>query len=283
MRSQKIMLLLGMAVLIGAGLFLFGCSDDETPTNNNGDLNDPEFLQVYGQLSDFMDSTLSAFSSGIGSVSTLSTDTSIDPVYYGPVDPEAHTDSSSITYSQGWYEIYVAYHADDYNTYIRDSIQFLNGGVSQQSSTGVETVLYRHYWSYNVPNTEVTHSTYEGRSAFSFGNLNTSLGTVNGTNELEVVSKLVSNDSTVERNFNFDADFSNIRISKTGSGWAQGCPKSGSVAFSLQMSYQKDDEAPDTTNWTGTINFTYGTASYNFGNGTDSWGYSQNECSAPSN
>jgi len=284
MRSQKIMLLLGMAVLIGAGLILFGCPSDETPTNNNGDLNDPEFLQVYGQLNDFIDSTLYNFNAGLGSMYTLSADTLVDPVQYGPIDPNAHTDSSSVTYSQqGWHVVYVAYHTDDYNTIITDSIQFLKDGEFQQTAVDLESILYRHRWQYDVPDPEVRHTTFDGRSDFTFGDLDTDLGSVNGSNSLEAVSKFISNDSTVERKFNFDADLSNIRISKTGSGWAQGCPKSGSVAFSLQMVYQKDEEAPDTTNWNGTINFTYGTGTYNFGNGSSSWAYSQNECSAPTN
>jgi len=284
MRSQKIMLLLGMALLIGAGIFLFGCSDDETPTNNNGDLNDPEFLQAYEQLNEFIDSTLYTFNNGFGSMHTLSSDSLVNPVQYGPIDPNAHTDSSSVSYSdQGWHVVYFAYHTDNFNTVITDSLQFLNNGVYQQTASGLETMHYSHNWLYDVPNPEVSHVTYDGKSKFTFDDLDTELSSVNGNNTLETVSRYISVDSTVERQFNIDADFSNIRIAKTGSGWAQGCPKSGSAAFSFQMIYQKDQEAPDTTNWTGTINFTYGTGSYTLGDGTNTWGYSQSECSAPSN
>ncbi len=284
MRSQKIMLLLGLTVLVGASLLLFGCSDDESPTKYTGDLNDPEFLQVYGQLNDFIDSTLISFNNGLGSMSTLSDDDYVDPVHYGPVDPNAETDSSSVIYSQeGWHIVYVSYHTDNYNTVVTDSIQFLKDGVSQQSAADLETVLYKHYWMYNVVDQNVSHNVYEGNADFTFSNLDTEIANVNGTNNLEVVSTFISNDSTVEINFNFEADFSNIKIAQTGSGWAQGCPQSGHAEFALQVVYQKDDEAPDTTNWTGVISFAHGVASYSIGNGTDSWGYSQNECTAPTN
>ncbi len=283
MRSQKIMLFLGLAVLVGVGLFLFGCSDDETPTNYNGDLNDPEFLQVYGQLKNFIDSTLYTFSDGLGSIYTLSEDDYVDPIYYGPVDPNADIDESSVTYSDGWHIVYVAYHTDDYNTVVTDSIQFLKDGFYQQSASDLESILYRHNWTYDVVNQDVSHNTYEGNSSFTFSNLDGEIANVDGSNSLEVVSIFISNDSTVERNFDFEVDFSNIKIAKTGSGWAQGCPQSGYAEYTLQVAYQKDDEAPDTTNYTGTINFHYGAANYTLGNGTDLWGYSQNECTAPTN
>ncbi len=284
MRSQKIMLFLGLAILVGASLFLFGCSDDETPTNNNGDFNDPEFVQAYDQLSEFVDSTLYTFSDGLGTMYTLSADTIVDPVQYGPIDPNAQTDSSSVIYSpQGWHIVYVSYHTDNYNTIITDSIQFLNDGVYQQSANDLESIIYRHNWMYDVPNPEVSHNTYEGNSNFTFTSLETDLGRVNGTNNLDVFTKFVSVDSTVEREFNIEADFTNIRIAQTGSGWAQGCPQSGNVVFTFQTVYQKDQEDPVTTDWTGTVNFSYGVAAYSLSNGTDSWGYSQNECAAPIN
>ena len=103
MRSQKIMLLLGLAVLVGASLFLFGCSDDETPTNSNGDFNDPEFVQAYDQLNEFVDSTLYAFSDGLGTMYTLSADTTVDPIQYGGqiVDAQTVLDISVLGHRNG--------------------------------------------------------------------------------------------------------------------------------------------------------------------------------------
>ncbi|MBU8934197.1 MAG: hypothetical protein KOO62_09350 [candidate division Zixibacteria bacterium] len=282
MRSCKLMLLLGTVAIVAASLAFYGCSSDDTSTGTVGNLNDPEFLAVHEQVSEFVDSTLIWFSDGLGSVSTLATDTTVDPVHYGPTDPNAETDESYVTYTDdGWHVIYFEFHTDDYSSVIMDSIQFRKDNAYQQGVTDLEALLYKHNWVYNALDTTVTHSIYAGNADYQFDNMDQELCSVEGSSGWNVKSKYVSADSTVWREFDVDVTYASGQISKSSFGWTQGCPETGTFSADIEMIYQKDADAPDTTNWNMNVTFNSGMAAVVATCGETTWSYSSRECWPP--
>ena len=112
--------------LLFASIIIWGCSDDDsTPTTTSftqGDPEDADYQLVMDQIEVFVDSSLSNIKSGFNSTNLLPTDTLVDPIHYGPIDPDK--DSTSAVYVNGWHVVYIARVEDQYRTAMRDSIQF---------------------------------------------------------------------------------------------------------------------------------------------------------------
>lgn len=283
MRLGKICLVLGVTVLSGLLVALFGCGSDDKSTGDGVNYNDPEFLVVQNEVSSFVDSTLSFFTHGLGNIGTVPGDTVVDPVKYGPRPPDFDStkDTAVATYANGWHVVYFAIHRDAYDAILRDSIQFIKDGQPQQTSSDLEELVYKHFWQYNVIDTAVTHRSYTGNTDYTFAGLNTSIATIDGANDLQVHSKYVSTDSTIWRDINFEAALTDIEVGKTGSGWAQNCPNSGSVSAAVGMVYQKDSDAPDTTNWSAYLMFNEGSMSAVVSRGSATWSYGKQLCTPP--
>jgi hypothetical protein len=284
MRWEKVVLVLGVTLLAGLLVMFVGCGSDDKSTNS-GDFNDPEFLVVQQEIYSFVDSTFEFFTNGLGNIYGLATDTMVDPVQYGSRPPEYDSTKGDIaiaTYADGWHVVYFSIHRDTYDKIIRDSIQFIKDGQPQQSSAGLESLKYKHFWSYEVTDTTVTHRSYTGNADYAFVGLDAAQVTITGTNELQIHSKYASADSTVWRDINVDATLTDMKVNKTGSGWIQSCPSSGSISASIEMVYKKDSAAPDTTNWAVSLTFNNGNM---FSTVTVSsappWMYSTQLCTPP--
>ena len=283
MRWEKVVLVLGVTLLAGLLVMFAGCGSVDKSTNN-ADYNDPEFLVVQQEIDYFIDSTLAYFTGGLGNIYGLATDTTVDPVQYGsrPPDYDSTQDTALATYADGWHVVYFSIHRDTYSAILRDSIQFIKEGQPQQSSAGLESLNYKHFWSYEVTDTTVTQRSYTGNADYAFVGLDAAQATITGTNEWQVHSKYVSTDSTIWRDINVDATLTNIRVYKTGSGWVDNCPCTGLISATIEMVYKKDSAAPDTTNWTVNLRFTNGSMLSSVSTGSaPSWIYSTQLCTPP--
>ncbi|MBU2534530.1 MAG: hypothetical protein KKB37_17460 [Alphaproteobacteria bacterium] len=281
MRSHKALVILGVAVMACTALAFWGCGDDNNSTNW-GSPTDPAFIEVDAQVGEFIDSTLTWFSDGLGSIASLPTDGNVDPVQYGPGDPGATTDSLSVAYNGGWHVIHLEYHAaNGYAAWVHDSVQFVVDGQPSQQPDSLDQLQYRHRWSWTAPDTTVTFRDLNGHNAFSYAGLQTNQATVNGSNTVMSRSKYVSQDSVVSRNITVEGTLNNFKIDKTPSGWAQGCPASGSATATATMTYQKDDGAPVISTWTFTLSFNHGMVSATAESNGRTWNYTRRECYAP--
>lgn len=282
MHWEKVVLILGVTLLAGLLVMFAGCGSDDKSTNS-ADYSDPEFLVVQQEIDYFIDSTLAYFTGGLGNIYGLATDTMVDPAQYGSRPPEYDytTDTAIATYANGWHVVYFSIHRDTYSAILRDSIQFIKDGQPQQSSAGLESLNYKHFWSYEITDTTVTHRSYTGNADYAFVGLDTAQATITGTNELQVHSKYASADSTVWREINVDATLTNMKVNKTGSGWVDNCPSAGAISASIEMVYKKDSAAPDTTNWTVNLTFNNGHMFSTVTRGSDTWPYSIQLCSPP--
>lgn len=283
MRFQKFLLVLGLAVLFGVGIMVVGCSDDEAPTRIIGSLDDPEFMAVQDQLEVFVDSTVQFLENGLNSISNISSsyNDQIDPIYYGPVKPDS--DFVSTDYVNGWHIAEVSHVRASYTYMLKDSIQFFNGDNIQQGTSNVDSLRYRHRWTYMNHDTTVSHTDYEGVNSFAFHNLNSNMAQTSGTHQLMIQNKFVSADSTVSRQYSFEANLNNVAVNETGSGWTQGCPNSGTMSASMTMTYQKDQDEPITSVWTISLTFMNGEMAATVSQGNTSWTYGASVCDAVSN
>ncbi len=284
MRWEKVVLVLGVTLLAGLLVMFAGCGSDDKSTNS-ADYNDPEFLVIQQEIDYFIDSTLAYFTGGLGNIYGLATDTTVDPVQYGSRPPDYDStkgDTAIATYADGWHVVYFSIHRATYDKIVRDSIQFIKDGQFQQSSAGLESLYYKHFWSYEITDTTVTHRSYTENADYEFVGLDTAQATITGTNELQVHCKYASIDSTVWRDIDIDATLTNIRVYKTVSGWVDNCPCTGSISATIEMVYKKDSAAPDTTNWTVNLTFNNGSmfSTVTIGSALP-WTYSTQLCTPP--
>ena len=277
MRSPKSLpLLLGLVVLCSVAFVWVGCSDDSTPTTPavTGDINDPDYLVVREQVVMFADSTLNFIKSGFGTMSLLPTDTLVDPIQYGPIDP--HTDSASSVYTGGWHVIFISRQETTYSTAMRDSIQFRDeAGTPQPNITGLAAMTYKHRWVFNMIDTTVDFANFDGDAGVLIEGLNASDATINGSNVVTVHSRNYSVNPQLwpdrTRDVTITATVSNVVISQGTAGWSHSCPTSGTFTGTVVLVTQDGDATPVTTVWTATLIFDNGTAAATVRRGNTVW------------
>jgi len=278
MRSHVLFTVLGLLAL---ACLIVGCGDDTT-TNNppTGSLSDPEFQAVQEQIDAFVDSTVQFFGDGLSTLRGISSgEGDILPAQY-IVDP-TETDVFEVAYADGWHTINISKHFDQYATSLFDSVRYIKNSVPQQSPSGADQLLFKHHWDYDVVDTSITHAVIVGNSDFTFANLNVAVAEIDGTNDLSVYSKVVYADSTVRRWFTFDSELTEFEVAYSPfSGWGQ-CPDAGSISADVQMIYQKDSDAPDTTSWTFTGTFNEGQMTAKCTKDGLNWNYTSQICNVP--
>ena len=278
MRSFNFSTVLGFVLLACFGLMAIGCGSDDAPTTSVGSLTDPNFVAVQSQIETLVDSTIAFAFAGMNSPNSISTEGSVDPVLYGP----AFTDSNNvtITYAGGWHVFNGVISNSVYSFNILDSVQFYNNDDISQQGVGADSIWYRHHWSYNVENTQVSYTEFEGFAGFDYRGLNGDVAVIDGSNELVIDNQYVSQDSTTFRHFEFATTVNDLNVNKTGVGWAQACPNSGSISASVSVMYAKDDAPVVTTQWDVAMTFTDGSAAVTVSSGNTTWTYSTDVCIA---
>ncbi|HWR83189.1 MAG TPA: hypothetical protein VN285_07795 [Candidatus Deferrimicrobium sp.] len=282
MRSRKQVALLGVTLLAGILALVLGCGSDNKSTDNPANYGDPEFLVVQGEMENFVDSTLESFTTGMGAIYQLEPDTTLNEVFFGPGPFEPPTDSISASYGSGWHVVYIGLDRTLYYLVIRDSVQFLKEGQPQQEADGLDSLRFHHQWAFRFKDTTVSHRDGEGNANYYFGGLNTSVTTINGTNDRQVWAKFVSEDSTVWRSLHVEASVYDVQLRRGAGGWVQHCPSSGSISATIEMVYQKDLEAPDTTVWQVNTSFEDGSVTTTVTKSGFAWTYTKQRCTPPS-
>lgn len=288
MRLENRVLVSGMAILIAVMLLMVaGCGDDDTntPTTITGSLSDPDFVAVKAQLDDFVDSTIAFFENGLNTLEGISDGDIIIPPQYA-VSPEQE-DSIHTSYTNGWHVIEISYTEKDQNQEgiwqmtLTDSIQYKKNGVAQEDWRGHDELVYKHHWTWDVFDTNVTHTSLAGNADFTFANVNTLQATVTGSRDLTVHDKVVTVESTIWRDFTFTADINNVTLKKSdNTGWSN-CPAGGSVSATVEMVYTKDDDDPVTSTWNATFTFSNGNLSASITKGNTVWSYTSDLCYVP--
>lgn len=287
MRSRNsFTLLLGLVFAASLVFSWVGCSSDDPTTTGGvvGDISDPEYIVIKEQIEVFIDSTLGIVKSGFNSTSALATDTLIDPVNYGPLDPR--TDSASSVYTNGWHIVFISRLGGGFSTAMLDSIQFRDvDGSNQQTNSDIYSMSYYHDWVFTVHDTSFDHSSYDGNLRLEYANLNTAQATLSGSNTYHIYSKSHSNNPELwpdrSRDITVSGDLVNISINATNSGWSNSCPISGSITGSVEMSTIDGLANPVTSDWTFSLSFTDGEATIKINRGSIYWSATYQACTVP--
>lgn len=284
MRFQKQFLVLGLVLLISAAVMLAGCGSDDNETKTiAGSLSDPNFVAVQSQVDAFIDSTVSNLKNSFWSLQTVAIDNDITNNRYTfniPINPL--TDIVTSSYTSGWHIIYINQPRETFGIVVTDKFRFFENDAIVEFGANSDSLYYVHNWIYTVGDTSVSHNTFVGFSNYICEDLTTVTATVNGTQNLSLNIKNVGESSTTWRNFEITAELNNIKVNRSGQGWGDnGCPVSGTISGTVEMTFQDGESTPVTTVWTVNVSFNQGTMSATISHGDILWSYSNDLCSPP--
>ncbi len=277
---------LAIAASLVFGLtYLFGCSSDDKPaTSFYGSFSDSDFQRVQSEMSDIIDSTVNFIVTGFDVIAEIPTaeggqDGDIQ-IQFGPGNGDSIIVSYS--YANDWHILSFSNILNAYSLYFNDSIQFRNpNGVPEQNSDNIEELTYKHKWRSISTDTTVSHTDLSGSYDYIATGLSTTTALISGDITWNSSTKNVTQDSTVWIDIQASAALSSIEISRTALEWDQGCPSSGSMDISIQMTYTKDNNTPVVTEWSVTVTFSDGQITSMVSRGDITWSYNEQVCVVP--
>jgi hypothetical protein len=266
MRSRKTLLVLGLIGVLGAGLALSGCSNDDRPTPPEQTINN-QYSYVQSELNDVVDesitlmaSTLDMFESNSQITDTTSTGI-IDDILTSSFDPD------SVYSSNNWYILTTDQLSAAYGARQIDSIMFTASGATVEFSGDADGITLRHLYDYSNVNTDVSYTDYETRSHLTFSGLNTTEATISGSWTATTINQIVGG-ATEVRTYDIQAEVNNLVVAKPLDGWGGGCPTSGSIDFNVELSYTNGGEEASTSSWEITLTFTDGAGDWSVSDGS---------------
>ena len=273
MRSRKILLTLGLIGVIGIGLAFSGCSNDDRLTPVEPTINDQySFVQsevdgVVDQAVSLMGTTLEMFESNSQVVDTAV----IADLRESPFDPD------SVFSSDDWYILFSNQMSSAYGSFLMDSILFTNNGANVEYASDANGLVIRHLYQKANVDTDVTYTDYNVNSDLIFSGLNTVEATISGDWSVTTIDQIV--DGTTEiRTYSVEAVVNNLVVAKPDAGWGGGCPASGTIDFTVGLSFQDGDATAVNSSWEFTVTFTDGTAAVSVTDGEASASYTRDCC-----
>jgi hypothetical protein len=284
MRPKYLVPGLALLALTAAVIIVAGCSDDNVPTNQTteGSLDDPVFIPVQNQISNYLDSSIEIFSSALDNSYRAPTDTQYVRVQYSPLGPN---DTVVCAYAGGWYIVYVGKDNAYITLHTTDSIQFQRDGSVVENPLEMDYMHFVRRWDFVSKLTSVTHTNIEGRADLEFENLDGDMATINGTKELNVEWNYVNDDSNIVSVYEITAAIEDLTIYQSpGFGWSSGCPSSGSVRMEIAQSWTvTKGSVSNTTNlvWEVDIAINEGVAAVTVEGLNKIWHYTEDFCTPP--
>jgi len=273
MRSRKILLVLGSIGILAAGLALSGCSSDDRPTPPVQTING-QYSYVQSQLNDAVDETIALMSSTLEmfeSNSQVTDSAVIDNIRQSPFNPD------NVDTSGNWYILTTDQLSTSFGSRLIDSVIFLSDGAPVKFSGQANGITVHHLYDYSNINTDVTYTDYETRGSLTFSGLNTTAATISGSWTENTISQIVSGTDEI-RTYDITADINSLVVNKPAPGWGGGCPASGSIDFTVSLTYTNGSEDPITSNWDVSVTFTDGTGAWTVSDGTVSTTSSNDFC-----
>jgi len=280
MRPHKLYFGLGLAAAVCLTIIFISCSSNTVSDYDAGMPNDPGFLAIQSELTNYLDSTMSFVNNGLSNIQRQPGDTN-DVLQYGPTPGDSII--ASYVYENGWHIVsWWRSYAIGIRTAFKDSVQFLDSvGQPQQESDNLASLVFKRNWEFDMLDTSVTHTDLSGHVDITFDGINTGTATINGTHNFAASHKTVTPDSTVWKNFSVDGRVTNLTIVETSVGWNQNCPVSGHISSTVSFTYLKDNGTPVTTVWDISIVFHNGRETVMVVRGNTAWTFSRQVCNAP--
>ncbi len=247
MRSGKFLFVIGSVLMMGLALCLAGCSSDSTSSANQ---EDPHYTQLKAQMNAQVDSTLILASNALQMYMVANVGDTGNPNSYGSVNPD------SVVTSGTWYLVYLGDIQTAFTSFYLDSVQFRKGGVPYATPVNADAVEVRHLWRYSTADTTAAFTNIEANGNFTINGLKTNEATVNGTSTHQTDYRVSAGGTRV--NLNTETTVSSLTFHRDTNAWNTGIPSAGTINTTMDMIYQRGDNAPDTTAWTIDATFNNG-------------------------
>ena len=258
MRSRNSLILVGLVAISTLGIFLLGCSSDDTLTRTINTTRSPYYTAVSGVVNEYVDSSITLVEQGLDAA-TVSSIVVLADILFGPAPPDSSQEEPD----------WLIYWYTDLQTGLGgslllavDSLQFVRNGIPCTNPVGADVLTFNHYIQKVHSDTTVSYVDFEMHAGLTFSGIDGDIAAINGGVDAVVGSKYVSADSTVWQDWTVEATFTDIGVQKShGALWENvGCPYCGSAEVTVQYTYQKDDATAVTTDWAFEITFESGTA-----------------------
>ncbi len=285
MRLRNITPGLGLILLAAVFLLWTGCSDDTTTVTaddglTEGSPTDPEFVQVQGQINNYLDSTMEIFTVGLENLSHLPTDTDQVDIIHGPMGVN---DTAWYYYVSGWHITYVSHYYQNFDFRFIDSIQFQRNSIALATPDSLDYMRFIRYWDLSSNFTQYTHTNANGHVDVVISNLDQDTATIGGINDIMFLWNYINGDTTINAVFDIDATASNVRVRKSlDYGWISGCPCSGSLTMAIAQSntiHVNSTTAVFVRNWDVAVSYSSGQATVTVVSDNETWSYTYTVCS----
>jgi len=277
MRSSKIIFTGGLVLLAVLGLLLFGCSDDKPSSVIGTSVIHSEYDVLQETVDANVDSMLTLFNTGLNIIdmgNNSEAEINASDILYSAVRPD------SIGVSGEWYLIYNTEGnlGLGYSNVLLDSIRFIRNGSFLDTPQGADAMNIRHRWTYTNLDTTVSYTNYGAVGNFDFFGVDQETVNITGNNSLQVNMKETDNDLSIRHQFTMENTFTNLVIENVEGEYNFGCPLSGSINVSVEMTYQIAENIADITSWEFVYTFENGTAQVQVTRGSDRENYTCDFC-----
>lgn len=266
--------LIPVSALVVSGISLWGCSGDDKSTQPAGNqINDPQYPAVQAEVNAFVDSTLALHATGL-SLTAATTSTQMESALFGP-SPADSTNSSNF-----WTILFLSDLGSGTINFWVDSVQYLDASSQPQSiGAGASAMTIKHKWVKSVTDTTVSFDTYDVKGNLGLSGIDGNSATSNGTFTMDHSSRLVTIDSTVNRDYAITGTVNNLTFNKTGGTWGNNCPVSGSISITVSLDYNNENSASSqSSSWTFNVDIVDGTANVGVVSGGQMTSYSRQIC-----
>lgn len=252
MRSGKLFFVLSLILVVGLGMFFYGCSSDKKPTAPLTD-QDLNYAAVSDESNEALDSAVATFGAALAIYDIQQPiDTAID-VVYSPINPDSTTTEGT------WFVVYASDLATSYAWSRVDSLRFTNGANPLPSGVGATAMSLRHHFELEYGDTTSIYRNREGNASFEFTNINTDVATVNGTRDVSISSRAEVNGVEWRRDYTMTMTFNNVTVPKANGNLRRGCPNGGTVTGTVVLASAKNDVSLGESTWEFEATFENGT------------------------
>lgn len=263
MRSGRIVFVVASCALIS---LVAGCSDDKpvVPVNPA----DAQYELVTTEVGQYLDTVIAQFANGLTMAAQDGGVIDVVTNSYSPINPD------SLLTGDGWNVVYAADIVAGYNSFRIDSIQFRHQGLPQDVVTGADAMALIQNFSNQNPDTTVNYRNLDVHSVFVFSSIDTDNAVVNGVRNQTVNIKT----GDYKRDYEIQMSFSGVTIPNANNNWADGCPESGLIQGTVDLTQQSGAAIPTTTSWDFEITIDNGEASVTVTAGPYSRSYTSPLC-----
>lgn len=248
MRSRNVMLV-GLATVIAAGLWVGGCSKSTTPSNP---ITNPEYDYMVSQVAQVADSLVDLSGLGLNMTIVANADILTD-LAFGPMP----VDSASIV--DMWHIFLLTNSGSGVSDAWIDSVQFLKDGTAQVGPSGANQMSYVRNWTQTALDTTVSYTNLTSHTVLNATATDQVYGVVNGQFTLDRTDVTKSNGETTVRTLSLAGAMTNFTVERYGN-WHAGCPTTGTFTIEATLTVTPPGASPVVSTWMFDISMANGRA-----------------------